>query len=149
MASIFSKHPLPLPVIECGWHTKPSTLNSPVQKLGYFSPEVLPYIIQTFWLPTLPFVPLASCLKYNVPFFPFLSMWFRIMTSLQYPRCVCLSGYVLPYTYNTLCPPPCLGEIMPFSSLFLLILFLFFIQKRQLSLTQFWTFSFSRIWKLQ
>lgn len=54
---------------------------------------------------------------------PPLSIWFRVMTTLDSPRCPCF-WLCFPYIYNKLSPPPYLGTFESFS--FLFISFFFF-----------------------
>lgn len=81
---------------------------------------VLPYIFQTFWLPT-PFVSLPSWLPHLVPLSPFsfpsqLPQWPSSIWSC--PRWILpdvpVSFYTLPSLYNKLFPLPSLGAAMFF-----------------------------------
>jgi hypothetical protein len=102
----------------------------PEIKLCCFPPETLPYIIQTFWLPTLPFctfglptAALGSSLSLPLPLsiFP----WFRVSSSLDSSSYVRL-WLCLPFIYNKLSPSLFLGAVMSFSFLFHFSFFFFF-----------------------
>jgi hypothetical protein len=110
------------------WHIPPpSILNSLAQGLPALPLEVLPYITQTFWLPSLLDLWPPSCCTW-FPCLPLLlsphdpAVWSCLLWNLPD---VSASGYALPHIYNKLVPPPFLGAVMSFPFLSFWFLFSF------------------------
>lgn len=111
-------------LLQSDWHTPTSTLILQPRGWGCHSPRgSSQYNADILVTCSFLYLDLLSAIFGSTP--P-LSIWFRVMTTLDSPRCPCF-WLCFPYIYNKLSPPPYLGTFESFS--FLFISFFFFIHE--------------------